>query len=66
MPDDILATMVANFPNLAGLSILAYVLWRLDQNSERRLDEQVKFLRSQLERCYSDSQGREAESEAFS
>ena len=66
MPDDILAMMVANFPNLAGLSILAYVLWRSDQNSERRLDEQVNFLRSQLEKCYGDSQGREAESEAFS
>lgn len=66
MPDDIISMMIANFPNLAGLSILAFVLWRSDQNSERRLDEEIMFLRSQLEKCYGDGQGRVAEFEEFS
>ena len=67
MPNEILASMIANFPNLAGLSILAFVLWRSDQNSERRYDEQVKFLRDLLTDCLAESgQGREADSERIS
>jgi len=66
MTEEIIATMIANFPNLAGLAILSFVLWRSDQNSERRYDEQVKFLRQLLQECLNDSQGREADSERIS
>jgi len=66
MPEEIIATMIANFPNLAGLAILSFVLWRSDQNSERRYDEQVKFLRQLLEECLNDSQGRAADTAGIS
>jgi hypothetical protein len=67
MPDDVVAVMIANFPNLAGLSILAFVLWRSDQNSERRYDEQVSYLRTLLSECLDASgQGRVADSERIS
>ena len=63
MDPQIIEMMIANFPNLVGLAILSYVLYRSDQNSERRYDEQVNFLQSLLTDCLQGSQGAEGFSE---
>lgn len=63
MEQDLLRLMVENFPNLLGFIILGAVLYRSDQNSERRYEEQVEYLRTLLDNCLQGSQGREAFSE---
>lgn len=63
MEPDLVRLMVENFPNLLGFIILGVVLYRSDQNSERRYEEQVVYLRTLLDNCLQDSQGREAFSE---
>jgi len=63
MDTQIVEMMIANFPNLVGLAILSYVLYRSDQNSERRYDEQVKFLQCLLTDCLQGGQGAEGFSE---
>ena len=63
MDQELVRLMVENFPNLVGFIILGVVLYRSDQNSERRYEEQVVYLRTLLDHCLQGSQGAEGFSE---
>jgi len=44
MSTDFIRELIKGLPNLAGLVILAYVLWLIQQDTVARLDRQFEFL----------------------